>query len=96
MKNHNIIFSIRVFRLIQIYLNNKNLGSIANRTIDALKADERAGKNLVIMYEGKCYAAIDPDEGYYYVAFLEPDALKRFRKWITEFRKNKYRAGSVP
>ena len=45
------------------------------------------------MYAGKYYAAIDPDEGYYHIAFLEPDALNRFRKWITEFRKNKFRAG---
>ena len=45
------------------------------------------------MCAGKYYAAIDPDEGYYYVAFLEPEALERFRKWITEFRKSKFRAG---
>ena len=87
----HIIFSILVYSLIQIYLNNKNLNSLANRTIDALKADERAGKNSVIMCAGKYYAAIDPDEGYYHVAFLEPDALNRFRKWITEFRKSKYK-----
>ena len=92
----HIIFSILVYSLIQIYLNNKNLSSLANRTIDALKASERAGKNSVIMCAGKYYGALDPDEGYYYVAFLEPDALNRFRKWITEFRKNKYRAGSDP
>jgi len=68
------------------------LDSLANRTIDALKASERAGKNSVIMCAGKYYAAIDPNEGYYHVAFLEPDALNRFRKWITEFRKSKFRA----
>jgi hypothetical protein len=39
------------------------LESLANRTIDTLKADERAGKNSVIMCAGKYYAAIDPDEG---------------------------------
>ncbi|MEI7615605.1 MAG: transposase [Actinomycetota bacterium] len=91
--NAHIIFTILVYSLIQVYLNNKNLGSLANRTIDALKASERAGKNCIIMCAGKYYAAIDPDEGYYYVAFLEPDALERFRKWITEFRKSKFRAG---
>lgn len=41
-----------------------------------------------------CYAALDPDEGLYYVAFLEGEALKRFRKWITQFRKSKYSVGS--
>ena len=78
---------------MQIYLNVKNLNSLANRTIDALKADEAAGKNSVIICAGGYYAALDPDEGLYYAAFLEGDALKRFRKWITEFRKSKYRAG---
>jgi len=91
--NAHIIFTILVYSLIQVYLNNKNLNSLANTTIDALKASERAGKNSVIMCAGKYYAAIDPDEGYYHVAFLEPDALNRFRKWITEFRKSKFRAG---
>jgi hypothetical protein len=57
----HIIFSILVYSLIQIYLNNKNLNNLANRTIDALKADERAGKNSVIMCAGKYYAAIDSD-----------------------------------
>jgi hypothetical protein len=94
--NAHIIFSILVYSLIQIYLNNRHLNSLANRTIDVLKADERAGKNSVIICAGKYYAAIDPDEGYYHVAFLEPVALKRFRKWISEFRKNKYRAESDP
>ena len=91
--NAHIIFSILVYSLIQIYLNNKNLNSLTNRTIDTLKADERAGKNSVIMCAGKYYAAIDVDEGYYHVAFLEPEALKRFRKWISQFRKSKFRAG---
>lgn len=92
----HIIFSILVYSLIQIYLNNKNLISLANRTIDALKADERAGKNSVIMCAGEYYAVLDPDEGLYYVAFLEPAALNRFRKWITQFRKSKYRGNYDP
>lgn len=41
----HIIFSILVCTLVQIYLNIKSLNRLANRTIDALKADERAGKN---------------------------------------------------
>lgn len=92
----HIIFSILVYSLIQVYLNVKSLNRLANRTIDALKADEAAGKNSVIICAGGYYAALDPDEGLYYVAFLEPDALKRFRKWITQFRKSKYRVGSDP
>ncbi|MHB8279453.1 MAG: hypothetical protein ACYDIA_17635 [Candidatus Humimicrobiaceae bacterium] len=92
----HIIFSILVYTLIQVYLNNKNLNRLANRTIDALKTDEAAGKNSVIICAGGYYAALDPDEGYYYVAFLKGEALKRFRKWITQFRKSKYRISRDP
>ncbi|MCE5330123.1 transposase [bacterium] len=89
----HIIFSILVYTLIQVYLNIKSLNRLANRTIDALKADEAAGKNSVIICAGDYYAALDPDEGLYYVAFLKGEALKRFRKWISQFMKNKYRIG---
>ena len=92
----HIIFSILVYSLIQVYLNVKSLNRLANRTIDALKTDEAAGKNSVIICAGGYYAAFDPDEVLYYVAFLEPDALKRFRKWITQFRKSKYRSNHDP
>ena len=76
----HIIFSILGYSLIQVYLNVKSLNRLANRTIDVLKADEAAGKNSVIICAGGYYAALDPDEGLYYVAFLKGDALKRFRK----------------
>ncbi len=92
----HIIFSILVYSLIQIYLNNKNLNRLANRTIDALKADEKAGKDSVIMCAGGYYAVLDPDEGLYYVAFLKEEALQKFRKWITRFRKDKYKRDYYP
>ncbi len=38
----HIIFSLLVYTLIQIYLNVEKLNRLANRTIDALKSDERA------------------------------------------------------
>jgi hypothetical protein len=83
------IFSLLVYSLIQVYLNVSSLKRLANRTIEALKADEKAGKDCVIMCAGTYYAVLDPDESLYYVAFLEPEPLDRFRKWITQFRKNK-------
>ena len=83
------IFSLLVYSLIQVYLHVSSLKRLANRTIEALKADEKAGKDCVIMCAGTYYAVLDPDESLYYVAFLEPEPLERFRKWITQFRKNK-------
>jgi hypothetical protein len=85
----HIIFSLLVYSLIQVYLNVSSLNRLANRTIGALKADEKAGKDCVIMCAGSYYAVLDSDESLYYVAFLEPESLERFRKWITQFRKNK-------
>lgn len=85
-----------MYTLIQIYLNVASLNRLANRTIQSLKADEKAGKDSVIMCAGGYYAVLDPDEGLYYVAFLEPAALERFRKWITQFRKNKYKRNYYP
>lgn len=41
------------------------------------------------MYADGYYAALDNEEGLYYVAFLEGEALLRFRKWIKEFVSKK-------
>jgi len=41
-------------------------------------------------------AALDNEEGLYYVAFLEGDSLKRFRKWIKNFLAQKYRVPDDP
>jgi hypothetical protein len=90
------IFSILTYTLIQVYLNVSSLNRLANRTIEALKADEKAGKDSVIMCAGGYYAVLDPDEGLYYVAFLKEEALQKFRKWITQFRKNKYKRDYYP
>ena len=92
----HIIFSVMVYTLIQVYLNIASLHRLANRTINALKADEAVGKDSVIICAGKYYAAFDPDESMYYVAFLEGEALARFRKWIIQFRKDKYRKNNYP
>ena len=92
----HIIFPILVYTLIQIYLNVARLNRLANRTIQALKADEKAGKDSVIMCAKGYYAVLDPDEGLYYVAFLKEEALQKFRKWITQFRKNKYKRDYYP
>ena len=54
--------------------------SLANRTIDTLKADERAGKNSVIMCAGKYYAAIDPDEGLLLCCFSWARAAGKIQK----------------
>jgi hypothetical protein len=87
----HIIFSLLVYSLMQIYLNVKSLKDLANKNMQALMEDEALGKDSVIMVANGYYAVLDVDEGLYYVAFMEGEALIRFRKWITQFRKNKYK-----
>jgi len=81
----HIKFTLLVYSLIQIYLNIEKLNDLANRTMEALGYEESLGDNATIMYADGYYAALDNDEGLYYVAFLEGEPLKRFRKWIKEF-----------
>ena len=92
----HIIFTLLVYSLIQIYLNAEKLKKLANRTMEALRYEESLGDNAVIMYADGYYAALDYNEGLYYVAFLEGDSLKRFRKWIKNFISQKYRMPDDP
>jgi len=92
----HIIFTLLVYSLIQIYLNVEKLNKLANRTMEALRYEENLGKNAMIMYADGYYAALDSKEGLYYVAFLEGDSLKRFRKWIKNFLAQKYRTADDP
>lgn len=92
----HIIFPLLVYSLIQIYLNIKKLNDLANKTMESTRADQRLGKDAVIMHAGGYYAVLDYHEGLYYVAFLKDKPLKRFRKWISEFRAQKYRIPDDP
>ncbi len=92
----HIIFSLMVYTFIQAYLNISSLKRLANKTIETLKADEAVGKDSVIMYAGGYYAALDASESLYYVAFLEGESLKKFRRWIVQFREKKYRKNNYP
>jgi hypothetical protein len=92
----HIIFTLLVYSLIQVYLNIEKLNDLANMTMEALRYEESLGDNATIMYAGGYYAVLDNDEGLYYVAFLEGEPLKRFRKWIKKFRAQKYRIPDDP
>jgi len=92
----HIIFTLLVYSLIQIYLNVEKLSRLANKTMEALRYEESLGENATIMYADGYYATLDNEEGLYYVAFLEGDSLKRFRKWIKNFLAQKYRAPDDP
>ena len=92
----HIIFTLLVYSLIQIYLNVEKLNELANRTMETLRHEESLGDNATIMHADGYYAVLDYDEGLYYVAFLEDEPLKRFRKWIKKFIGQKYRIPDDP
>ena len=92
----HIIFTLLVYSLIQIYLNIEKLNDLANKTMESLRYEESLGENATIMYADGYYATLDNDEGLYYVAFLEGEPLKRFRKWIKKFINQKYRIPDDP
>ena len=45
--------------------------------MEALRHEESLGDNATIIYSKGYYAALDNDEGPYYVAFLEGEPLKQ-------------------
>ena len=64
--------------------------------METLVHEESLGSNATIMYAKGYYAALDYEEGLYYVAFLEGKARQRFRKWIKEFVTKKKRVPDDP
>lgn len=92
----HVLFTLLVYSLIQIYLNVLKLNNLANKTMEALRHEESLGENAAIINAKVYYAALDNDEGLYYVAFLEGEPLKRFRKWIKEFVSKKRKVPDDP
>ena len=92
----HIIFTLLVYSLIQVYLNIEKLNDLANKTMEALRYEESLGDNATIMHADGYYATLDNDEALYYVVELEGEPRKRFRKWIAEFRAQKYRVTYNP
>ena len=92
----NILFTLLVYSFIQIYLNVSKLNELAAKTMETLMHEESLGESATIMYAKGYYAALDYEEGLYHVAFLEGQALKRFRKWISAFVTKKKKVPDDP
>lgn len=92
----HIIFTLLVYSLIQIYLNVSKLNSLANKTMEALRAEESMGTDAVIMHAKGYYTTLDSGEALYYVVELEGKPRQRFRKWIKEFISKKHRIPDDP
>jgi len=87
----HVTFTLLVYTLVQLYLNNAKLSELTHRTIETLRHEERLGVNAVIVYAGHWFATFDLDEYTHILLHLRPEALARMRAWIQRFRQAKTR-----
>lgn len=89
---HHVLFSILVYTLIQLYLSRKQLQSLANKTINSLKQEEKLGTNTVIVYARQNFATFDVDEFAEILLELKEPSRIRLLKWIKVFKQRKIRS----
>ena len=83
----HVLFTLLTYSLIQLYLMKKYLVDLANKTINSLRAEEKLGKDCVIVYYDKSFAVLDLDYYTKIVACLEETAKQRLLKWIDDSQK---------
>jgi hypothetical protein len=83
----HVMFTLLTYTLIQLYLNQKDLNELANKTIKSLRKEELLGVNNVIVYSQQYFAVFDLDEYTEILAFLKEKPRLRLQKWIVKFRK---------
>lgn len=83
---------LTVYSLIQMYLMRKQLQTLANKTINSLRQDERLGKDAVIVYAKGNFATFDVDEYSVILLQLKEPARKRLARWVKEFKARRIRA----
>ena len=87
MIESHVLFTLLTYSLIQLYLMKKHLTELANKTIESLKADERLGKDCVVLYYDNKFAVLDLDYHTELVACMEKGAREKLVKWIQKSRK---------
>jgi hypothetical protein len=88
----HVFFVLLAYTVIQLYLKSTHQEEFATQTIDALKQEERLGKDAVIVYAEKYFAVFDLDEYTDIIIDLKAKPRERMRRWIKRFRRNKIRA----
>lgn len=88
----HVFFVLLVYTLMQLYLKATHHEELASRTIDALKQEERLGKDAVIVYASNYFAVFDLDEYTDIILDLKVRARERMRRWIKKFRREKIRS----
>jgi len=88
----HVFFVLLTYSLIQLYLKATHQEQLAPKTIEALKQEERLGKDAVIVYAERYFAVFDVDEYTEIILHLREEARLRLAKWLKRFRRNKIRA----
>ena len=88
----HVVFVLLVYTLIELYLKATHNEELAVKTIDALKQEERLGKDAVIVYAEKYFGIFDVDESFEIILDLKARPRERLRRWIKKFRREKIRS----
>lgn len=67
----HVCFTLLTYSLLQLYLRRKDLQEMTNKMISTLRADERMGKDAVLVYAREKYGIFDLDDYTVRVAGLQ-------------------------
>jgi len=82
----HVCFTLFTYSLLQLYLRRKNLKNKTNKFMQTLQADERVGKDSVLVYAQDKYGVFDLDDYTVRVARMEDEPQEQLAK-IMEAQK---------
>lgn len=82
----HVMFTLLTYSLVQLYLENKHLKGLANKTITSLQEEERTGMNSCVVYSGDYFGVFNLDEYTEIIVDLKEEARLRLQKWIKIFK----------
>jgi len=87
-----VVFTVLVYSLLQMYLMRKEMKELAHKTIETLQQEERLGTNAVLVYARGHFGIFDLDEFMDMTLSIEGEPKERLHRWVKKFRAEKIRA----
>jgi len=87
-----VVFTVLVYSLLQMYLMREEMQELAHKTIETLQQEERLGKNAVLVYAKGHFGIFDLDEFMDMTLSIEGEPKERLHRWVKKFRAEKIRA----
>jgi len=87
-----VVFTVLVYSLLQMYLMREEMRDLAHKTIETLQQEERLGKNAVLVYARGHFGIFDLDEFMDMTLSIEGEPKERLHRWVKKFRAEKIRA----